>query len=506
MTKSSNSKKGEAFLTDDIYKTIFENATVGITVADKEERLVSWNRFMEELLGFKGEEFKLKPIRFLYSAGEWKRIRALDLRRRRIGHHFETKMISKDGREVEVDVSLSVLKNSRGDVVGTIGMVRDTSKKRRMERMKEDFMNTVSHELRTPLTLIKGAISNLENGIAGSITDSQKRMVEVASSNVKRLTRLIDDLLDISRLESGHAQINYQIVDPATLIKELERNFRIYAKERKLQFLTEVSPGLPKIYADPDMILQVLTNLTDNALRFAKGRVVIRVEQKRFSDGEFVSWSVLDDGPGIPKERIGFLFNKFVQVNRPVGGGYKGTGLGLAISKEIVEHHDGSIGVESKEGCGANFYFTLPVYVADRAFWSDLQLAIDSADMNKSPVTLLAISIKNMQDVIKRYGNKRSNTLFNEWMGRIQQTFLRQSDRVFPYGGHDFVAILSGTDSKAAQSIRSRIHAMADEKTTPKQGGIVIPKIGIGVAVYPKDAHLPKDLLQAALAQAHKIE
>ncbi len=235
---------------------------------------------------------------------------------------------------------------------------RDISERKRAEQMKDEFISTVSHELRTPLTIIKGAISNLKDGVVGPMNDKQTRVVEISGRNVDRLARIINDLLDLSRLESGKSFLNRRRIEIDHLIKETLQNFQWAAKEKNIDLSSAVEPKLPTFYADPDMIVQVLTNLLNNALRFT--RTWVKVQAKLVNGS--VQVSVTDDGTGIAPEDMYLLFNKFQQIHRPSGGaGYKGTGLGLAISKEIIDKHQGRIWAESVVGKGATFYFSLPV-------------------------------------------------------------------------------------------------------------------------------------------------
>lgn len=228
--------------------------------------------------------------------------------------------------------------------------------RKRLQQVKDEFVSTVSHELRTPLAIIKGAITNLKAGILGPLEERQRQVVEMTARNVDRLSRLINDLLDLSRLESGKARINRRGVNFTALIEEVLHGFQETAKDKAIVLEKEIG-SIPHLSIDPDMITQVLTNLLSNALRFAKSRVTVRAAVEPSG----VRVTVRDDGPGIREEEMEKLFNKFEQIGRPVGGaGYKGTGLGLAISKRILELHQGQIWAESRPGEGAEFHFILP--------------------------------------------------------------------------------------------------------------------------------------------------
>lgn len=251
----------------------------------------------------------------------------------------------------------------------------------RVARMKDEFISTVSHEIRTPLAIVKCAVENMRDGVVGQFTDKQNRIVKIASANVDRLTKLIDDILDLSKLESGKISMNLKPVSLNKLFEDTVRRFKLLAHERNIKIRLEAPFNLPVIYADPDRITQVMDNLLSNALKFAKARVAITArafadlrehpvkEELRYlkdkaifvTPGGGVEIIIHDDGPGIPADKSGQLFNKFVQLDRADGGaGYKGTGLGLSICKEIVEMHHGVIWVDGKPGEGAKFHFLLP--------------------------------------------------------------------------------------------------------------------------------------------------
>lgn len=236
----------------------------------------------------------------------------------------------------------------------------EVRERRRMDRMKDQLLSTVSHELRTPLSVVKAVVGTIRDRLAGPVTRDQADLLASADRHIIRLTRLLNDFLDLTRLESRQARVNRKDIDPLALLREVCEGVRMANRGKPIVFLYDLPESLPLVRADEDMIAQALGNLLDNALRFARGRVFVRA--RAHPDG--VEISVCDDGPGIPPEKRGEVFDKFVQLDRPKGGeGYKGTGLGLAITKEIMTLNEGSIWVEGAPGGGACFRFTLPLSV-----------------------------------------------------------------------------------------------------------------------------------------------
>jgi len=227
-----------------------------------------------------------------------------------------------------------------------------------LSKRKDEFLSTVSHELRTPLTILTTAISNIKDFHLGELPEECIKIVKMMEANAKRLGRLINDMLDLARLESGRSKMKRSYFKIDELVAELVENHQIIAKEKGLSLKQDISSQNPQIWADSDMIAQVIINLLSNALAYAKSEIMVRV---KFYD-QFVQVSVEDDGIGISLEDQKDLFDKFVQVDRALktGGGYKGTGLGLAISKKIVDEHHGNIWVKSSLDEGAQFHFSLP--------------------------------------------------------------------------------------------------------------------------------------------------
>ena len=244
-----------------------------------------------------------------------------------------------------------------------------------IDQLKDELMSTVSHEMRNPLAVIKVVAASLRDGLRGQLSKQQLEMIDMQYRNIQRLEKIVGRILDLSRLESGKATITPRKLNAARLIHDTVRGFQLVAENPAVSIVEELPADLPGIYADPEMFVQVLTNLIDNGNRFAHSQIRIRAEAVEGQEGsprgtagvavltarKFVRFSVIDDGNGIPQDRIPDLFNKFVQVGRSSKGeGYKGTGLGLAICKEIVERHGGRIWVESAEGIGSAFRFEFP--------------------------------------------------------------------------------------------------------------------------------------------------
>lgn len=331
------------------FRILFEYAPDAIYLNDLRGQLVDANRKTLQLLGLSKEEIlgkNLKTLRLLPEAS------LQDLTT--LTHEFL--FITPANVETVLEIQSYPITYQNRNLI--LNIARDITERKSLERMKEEFVFTVSHELRTPLAIVKALLGNLQAGTAGELNDKQQESLGMTVRNVNRLTRLINDLLDFSRLESGKAKINRKACKIASVLEEALGDFREKSLTQNIMLESSIQEHIPTMYVDSDMLLQVVFNLLDNAFRYAKSKVMLSCRLQ----GSELEVKVCDDGEGIHKEGLSVLFNKFQQINRPSGGaGYKGTGLGLAICKEIIRLHQGKIWAESEVGKGACFVFTLPL-------------------------------------------------------------------------------------------------------------------------------------------------
>jgi len=227
----------------------------------------------------------------------------------------------------------------------------------KLDQLKSDFLSTVSHELRTPIAIMREGVSLCLDGIAGEITENQRELLTDTLENIDRLSRLVTDLLDVSRIEAGKITLRRSSVDLCGVVRKIYHSLKNQAREKNVRLKMDLPGESLKLYVDEDKVTQIFTNLISNAIRFTEsgGQVTIGVREKESG----VECSVSDTGIGIAEEDISKLFSKFEQFGRVEGPGYKGTGLGLAIAKGLAEKHGGKIWVESELGKGTTFWFTL---------------------------------------------------------------------------------------------------------------------------------------------------
>lgn len=244
-------------------------------------------------------------------------------------------------------------------VRGAVAVIRDMTEERRLDKLREDFIANVSHELRTPISLLQGYSEAIVDDIAESKEDKNE-LAQIIHDESLRIGRLVNELLDLARIKAGHIQLNKEDVDVKVFIDRIVRKFYGLALEKDITIHLDVSEEKLQLNIDPDRIEQVLTNLIDNAITHTdeNGNIVVAVSDQQ----NFLQISVTDNGHGISQEDLPFVFERFYKADksRKRAKGKKGTGLGLAIAKNIVEAHQGTISVQSKQDEGTTFIFKLP--------------------------------------------------------------------------------------------------------------------------------------------------
>ncbi|MFH1360691.1 MAG: ATP-binding protein [Candidatus Omnitrophota bacterium] len=241
----------------------------------------------------------------------------------------------------------------------TSELARALEEVKTISKAKSEFVSAVSHELRTPLTSIKGYASILITGKMGEIPEEVKQRLAKIDKHSDNLVSLINDLLDISRIESGRVEMKVQEQNIAELLDYIRDLLLPQMKEKNITFSTQIEPNLPSVFIDRSQFERVLINLLSNAIKFtpANGQITIRIQRENYN----VYFTVCDTGIGIKQEDLSQLFNEFYRVENEINQNVKGTGLGLALVKKIIEAHQGKIWVTSQVGQGTVFHFQIPV-------------------------------------------------------------------------------------------------------------------------------------------------
>ncbi len=292
---------------------------------------------------------------------------------------YENELLTQDGNTRSVSVTFIPHLSNRKTVKGFFSLTNDISDRKAIERMKDEFISVVSHELRTPLTSIHGSLKLLATGKLGTLSEAGQQMLEVADENTDRLVRLVNNILDLQRIESGKVKMEKQVCNVTDLTIQATEAMQTMAQQHDIKLETTSVPV--SIWADPDYMMQTLTNLLSNAIKFSspgntiwltaevnsaanqtahKKESVATGTQRSSSPIANVIFQVQDRGQGIPAENLESIFERFHQVDASDSRRKGGTGLGLAICRRIIEQHNGKIWAESTLGEGSTFYFIVP--------------------------------------------------------------------------------------------------------------------------------------------------
>ncbi len=344
---------------------ILGNMAEAVVVADKEGSIIQHNPAATEMLG---EQLLSTPVQLwvedsIHRAGsgacppeELPLMRAIKLE----SVDEEELLISSDihPRGIWVSATARPVKDVQGDLLGGVMVLRDISERKEAERRVSEFYSMVSHELRTPLTSIRASLGLMQGGVAGELPETALELIDIGREECDRLIRLINNILDIRKIEAGKFELSRNEVEPATLVKAAIEAMRAFGEEN-LVALTTGGNVTGSIVCDADRIIQVLTNLISNAIKFSPSSGVVTVKSELVADN-LIRFSVTDRGPGIAADQLRKLFQKFQQLDQSDTRKMGGTGLGLAICKAIIEEHEGRIAVKSEPEKGSTFFFDIP--------------------------------------------------------------------------------------------------------------------------------------------------
>jgi PAS domain S-box-containing protein len=345
------------------FRGIFDSAGIGIAFsafAGGRPRIVDANAAFMNMLDYSLEELLGNDFSLITHPDDLADLAALDGEVRDGADHIarEQRCMRKDGGLIWVALTVSILRDEDGEPSFAIGMLQDVTARKEAERVKDEFVSVVGHELRTPLTSIRGSLGLLGGGVLGELPPEARQMTEMAISNTDRLVRLVNDILDIERIDAGRIDIQPAPIPAGELVAQSVKVVQAAAEEAGVNIEAESKGGVT-VTADADRIVQALTNLLGNAIKFSEpgGEIAVRVERGQ----EKALFTVQDHGRGIPPGKLDSIFDRFNQVDVSDAREKGGAGLGLSITRGIVELHGGKIWAESVEGKGATFQFTLPL-------------------------------------------------------------------------------------------------------------------------------------------------
>jgi len=374
--------------------TLLDNISDAIITIDIQGNVLSLNNSVEVMFGYRPSEIIGENIKILMPS-PYKEMHDSYLsqyhktkHKHVIGKTRKVEALRRNGEvfDVELWVHQLTVKNN----VQFMGVIRDISERKHVDKIKTEFISTVSHELRTPLTSIRGSLGMLKSGVLGEVPDKANRMIELAHNNTERLINLVNDILDVEKIQAGKIELNLETINLTELVKQSILSNESYATSCQVSLYLE--PGLAdfQVYADNHRLQQVMANLISNAAKFSpeNGQVSINIQKNE----KLIRVSVTDHGIGIPEEYRNKMFQKFSQVDSTDTRQKGGTGLGLNITKAIIEHHGGHIDYSTEEGKGSTFFFELMEY----------QSNTDQTNINTKPITE---SITDICESIKSNGH-----------------------------------------------------------------------------------------------------
>jgi PAS domain S-box-containing protein len=402
-----------------------ESAVEGISLLDKQLRYRMVNPAYASMLGYQAEEMIGMECILTIHPDERPKMEAV-YEQMLVNDKVEVEIraLRKDGTVFDQQAVIIKAYDQNQKFIGWYRFMKDISDRREVERLKDEFVSVVSHELRTPLTSISAALDLLASGVLQTQPVEAQRMLSIASNNTDRLVRLINDILDIERIESGKVEMTKEVCNAADLMSESAEVVQEMAE--KAGVTISVSPLASRLWADSDRIIQVITNLLSNAIKFSssgstvwlsaelqhKGDVRTRGQGENFTTSSsssslsfpipYLLIKVRDTGRGIPQGKLESIFERFAQVDASDSRSKGGTGLGLAICHSILQHHDGQIWAESTIGEGSTFCFTLPLLPSLLGLELELFTNHNSKkDVNNSPLVMICDDDPDIRAVVQ---------------------------------------------------------------------------------------------------------
>jgi PAS domain S-box-containing protein len=347
---------------EDKFRLAVESCPNGMMMSDAAGKIVMANKEIERLFGYSREELigrsidDLVPERLRRRHMHHRNRFARNPKHRRMNGSRELTGTRKDGTEIPIEVGLTPIESPEGMMV--LSAVVDISERKRLDHLKDEFVSMVSHELRTPLTSISGALGLLMEDAGGHLPATAMQLLSIAHTNSERLVRLINDILDLQKIEAGQITFHLRYVGLRSVVEQTIDANHGFAAGFGVRIRLDAASCEAEVLADPDRLAQVLTNLLSNAIKFSPPGEEVVVAIARH--GSEMRVSVRDHGPGIPETFKSRIFEKFAQSESSDARQKGGTGLGLSIAKQLIHQHGGSLGFEAARGGGTVFHFDLP--------------------------------------------------------------------------------------------------------------------------------------------------
>ncbi len=385
--------------------------------------------------------------------------------------------------------------------LGTVVMIRDVTDEDLAEKAKTEFIASISHELRTPLTSIQSSVSNILADVTGRIPNKTREYLHAMKNDCHRFADLINDLLDMAKLEAGSMPINRRVMNIVSVVTEVIRQSADLARTRNIDLTCEISGHVSPVYADPQRIRQVLSYLVTNAIKFTEphGRVTVR----SYDSADDVVTMVEDTGVGIEPELQKQIFSKFFQIRRRAGAGSMGSGLGLAISNGIIAVHGGAIWLESRKGEGSRFYFSLPKTDPFVMLYRHLSAlaARTGKEAHDFALMILDFDVAGEQNSSVK---TQVGSIINELLAESDHFLVNAKDLAIQTEDFEVVFVVEKADGGQIEMVRRKIQKIVGNRLRKNCGhGAILPMLGVGV--YPADALEARDIEEVARKKVSRL-
>jgi PAS domain S-box-containing protein/diguanylate cyclase (GGDEF)-like protein len=517
------------------YRTILDSIEEAYFEADISGNLTFFNDSLCKLLGYTKDELMGMNNRDYMTQESSKRIYKHFNQMYRTGNPIKKvdfEIIRKDGSHGFHETSASLMRDRAGQPIGFRGISRDITEHKKAEealretdRMKSEFISVVGHELRTPLTSMRNAVDIVLGETAGAINENQRKFLSMAERNIDRLSGLINELLDISKIESGKIRIELKPLDLCAPLDMAIASVTSRTKEKSISMHQEIPSDLPQAYGDSDKLEQIFINLLDNAIKFTpeggdicvtaklvhneKFGVGVREKPKKVGseelgvwgsglDSNFIEISVADTGIGIPADELEKIFDRFYQAGKSITKEIKGAGLGLAITKGLIEAHGGKIWAESEVGKGTKFTFTLPRYIPERALKDYVGREIAAVRERGTPLSLMLLKIEEFDYLSEAYGEAEALKLLDEVKRLTGDTAHRTTDIIETQKLGLIIVIMADTPKEGAFALGNRLKKVLSKKTFKVGKESTKINLASGVATYPEDGATEEEVMKKA--------
>lgn len=463
-----------------------ESMTEGVIMIDDSERVAVFNPMARKMLGFGADELIFKNTLYKRIANGFLEESITEARKERVVK--EINFVNEKGNRVlrfEV-LSIGLERDNSTDI---LIVIRDITEAKEIDEMKSDFVATVSHELKTPLSIMREGVDIILSGLAGEISQKQSELLSVSKDSIDRLTNIISDLLDISKIEAGKIIVERDFVNLTKVIREAADSFKSRALERNIKVILELPRKPIEAYLDRDKMILVFTNLFSNAIKFTKNGTIIVKGAVR---PESIKCEVIDSGIGIARENLPKVFGKFQQFDREFGPGEKGTGLGLSIVKGIVDLHKGEINVLSDLGKGTRFNITLPRLTAMDVLLEQITSRITGTAIHDYRLSLISISLTYIYGQGQVSSGKKVMAMLNDLKTIVNNNLRSSKDFVIVVGDRIYVLVDGGV--KVAKEVHDRCNGSVEKYLFDKD---IINKVKfrLNYVVYPDDTNIPSELV-----------